>query len=199
MAHDHVPKYHYKIAVFGGGAVGKSSLTTRLITGRFSSEYDPTLEDEYRKDVIIDGEDMRLDILDTAGREEFSPIQDEWIRTSDGFLIVYSITSHQAFEEIVVIRHKLLRARDVEDSKQIPIVVAGNKCDLDSERQVKQQEGLQFAKEHDIPFFETSAKEGINSDECFYQVAREIRRIESMTANQTQKKQKKQNNYCHIL
>ena len=188
----------YRIAVFGGGAVGKTSLTTRLIIGKFGDHYDPTLGDECLKDVTADETDMRLEIFDTAGREEFSSVQEEWMRSGDGFLIVYSITSRQTFEEVELIRDKISRAKD-EDIEKIPIVIVGNKCDLEEQRQVKKEEGFQFAKENYLPFFETSAKEGINNDECFYEVAREIRRIEQMLPTPRHKKEKKQKNYCMIL
>eukprot|EP00490_Sorites_sp_Unknown_P002761 CAMPEP_0114656540 /NCGR_PEP_ID=MMETSP0191-20121206/12498_1 /TAXON_ID=126664 /ORGANISM="Sorites sp." /LENGTH=98 /DNA_ID=CAMNT_0001873961 /DNA_START=92 /DNA_END=384 /DNA_ORIENTATION=+ len=83
----------YKIVVLGGGGVGKSALTIRLVTDNFLDEYDPTIEDSYRKQVMIDDKPALLDILDTAGQEEFSSMQDQWMREGKGFLLVYSITS----------------------------------------------------------------------------------------------------------
>eukprot|EP00456_Euglypha_rotunda_P009482 TRINITY_DN1213_c2_g3_i1.p1 TRINITY_DN1213_c2_g3~~TRINITY_DN1213_c2_g3_i1.p1 ORF type:complete len:102 (-),score=33.59 TRINITY_DN1213_c2_g3_i1:24-329(-) len=70
----------YKLVVLGGGGVGKSALTIRLVTDNFLDEYDPTIEDSYRKQVMIDDETALLDILDTAGQEEFSSMQDQWMR-----------------------------------------------------------------------------------------------------------------------
>ena len=67
----------YKITVLGSGGVGKSALTIRLITGTYEANYDPTIEDSYRKQVQIDGQPALLDILDTAGQEEYAALQDQ--------------------------------------------------------------------------------------------------------------------------
>eukprot|EP01083_Nonionella_stella_P259705 886402_1 len=89
----------YKIVVLGAGAVGKSSLTVRYVTGDFLDEYDPTIEDYYRKLVEVDGLPAYMDILDTAGQEEFSSMKDQWMREVQAFLVVYYITSITTFDE----------------------------------------------------------------------------------------------------
>jgi GTPase KRas protein len=165
----------YKIVVLGGGGVGKSALTIRLVTDNFLDEYDPTIEDSYRKSVMIDDETALLDILDTAGQEEFSSMQDQWMREGKGFLLVYSITSKSTFDEIPLLYEKILRSKDAD---KVPMVIAGNKCDLEKERQVKFEEGKQLADSWGVPFFETSAKEKINNEAVFFEVVREIRRAE---------------------
>src|SRR3954468_7446219 len=88
---DAAKNLEYKIVVLGGGGVGKSALTIRLVTDNFLDEYDPTIEDSYRKNVIIDNDPAMLDILDTAGQEEFSSMQDQWMRDGQGFILVYNI------------------------------------------------------------------------------------------------------------
>ncbi|KAJ2908056.1 Ras GTPase, partial [Coemansia aciculifera] len=80
----------YKVVMLGTGGVGKSMLTTRFINGEFSHEYDPTIEDSYRKQCQIDGDLCVLDILDTAGQEEYAAMRDYHIRSGHGFIIVYS-------------------------------------------------------------------------------------------------------------
>ena len=189
----------YRVAVFGLGGVGKSSLTIRFISNEFCAVYDPTIEESYRKKVTIDGKPIVLEILDTAGREEFSPTQDMWIQTSDGFLIVQDITSHITFDEITIIRNKILRGKDKEI---VPIVIAGNKGDLTNERKVTNEEGIEFSKEYNVPFYQTSAKDGINCQECFYQTVREIWRIYDQENDQLQQKsskRKKERTYCSLL
>merc|ERR1740123_543730 len=99
-----------KIVVLGAGGVGKSALTIRLVTDNFLDEYDPTIEDSYQKKVQIDNRHTLLDILDTAGQEEFSSMQDQWMREGKGFLLVYNITSRTTFTEIRSLREKILRA-----------------------------------------------------------------------------------------
>ena len=108
----------YKIVVLGGGGVGKSALTIRLVTDNFLDDYDPTIEDSYRKQVTIDSEGALLDILDTAGQEEFSSMQDQWMREGKGFLLVYTITSRTTFDEVSALYEKILR---VKNSHRVPM------------------------------------------------------------------------------
>ena len=144
--------------VVGGGGVGKSCLTIQLIQSHFVDEYDPTIEgaspsipslllstnnsnkldltDSYRKQCVIDEEVALLDVLDTAGQEEYSAMREQYMRTGEGFLLVYSITSRQSFEEIMTFQQQILR---VKDKDYFPIIVVGNKCDLEGERQVSKQ------------------------------------------------------------
>lgn len=133
----------YKLVVVGGGGVGKSCLTIQLIQSHFVDEYDPTIEDSYRKQCVIDEEVALLDVLDTAGQEEYSAMREQYMRTGEGFLLVYSITSRQSFEEIVTFQQQILR---VKDKDYFPIIVVGNKCDLDGERQVSTEEGAALAR-----------------------------------------------------
>jgi len=168
----------YKIVVLGGGGVGKSALTIRLVTDNFLEEYDPTIEDSYRKQVNIDESVALLDILDTAGQEEFASMQDQWIREGKGFLLVYTITSMQSFEEMKNFHRSILRTKDME---KVPLVIAGNKCDLkdpSESSQVPTATAQALADQWNCPFFETSAKEKINNEKCFYEVVREIRKFE---------------------
>lgn len=162
----------YKIVIVGGGGVGKSALTIQLIQNHFIDEYDPTIEDSYRKQVTIDQETCLLDILDTAGQEEYSAMRDQYMRTGQGFLCTFSVTSRSSFDEISSFREQILR---VKDSDTVPIVLVGNKCDLMVDRQVTSTEGADLAKAFGCPFFECSAKARINVEESFYQLVREIR------------------------
>ncbi|PAV16100.1 ras [Pyrrhoderma noxium] len=136
----------YKLVVVGGGGVGKSALTIQFIQSHFVDEYDPTIEDSYRKQCVIDDEVALLDVLDTAGQEEYGAMREQYMRTGEGFLLVYSITSRSSFEEIKY------------------------------ERQVGMNEGRDLAKHFNCKFIETSAKQRINVDEAFSNLVREIRR-----------------------
>merc|ERR1712176_624887 len=178
----------YKIVVLGGGGVGKSALPIRLVTDNFLDEYDPTIEDSYRKQVSIDGKPALLDILDTAGQEEFSSMQDQWMREGKGFLLVYSIASRATFDEVAMLRDKILRTKDDEFGDKIPIVLAGNKCDLEEQRDVSTAEAAQFAKECNMAFMETSARDKVNNVDCFYKVVQLIREMEEKDDSKTQVK-----------
>jgi len=163
----------YKLVVVGGGGVGKSALTIQLIQNHFLDEYDPTIEDSYRKQVTIDDETCLLDILDTAGQEEYSAMRDQYMRTGQGFLLVYAITSRSSFDEINNFRDQILR---VKDKDKVPMLLVGNKCDLESERQVTTPEGGNLAAKFGCPFNESSAKQRINVEESFYNLVREIKK-----------------------
>ena len=89
------------------GGVGKSALTIQLIQNHFVDEYDPTIEDSYRKQVVIDGETCLLDILDTAGQEEYSAMRDQYMRTGEGFLCVFAIDNMKSFEDIESYRQQI--------------------------------------------------------------------------------------------
>eukprot|EP00490_Sorites_sp_Unknown_P011174 CAMPEP_0114655856 /NCGR_PEP_ID=MMETSP0191-20121206/11513_1 /TAXON_ID=126664 /ORGANISM="Sorites sp." /LENGTH=75 /DNA_ID=CAMNT_0001871991 /DNA_START=51 /DNA_END=275 /DNA_ORIENTATION=+ len=67
-----------KIVVLGAGAVGKSAITIRMVANEWRNEYDPTIEDSYQCNLKVDGVDEELDILDTAGQEQFAALQDHW-------------------------------------------------------------------------------------------------------------------------
>jgi len=164
----------YPVVLVGGGGVGKSALSIQYISNTFVEEYDPTIEDSYRKQVVIDDETALLDILDTAGQEEFSSMQDQWMRDGKGFLLVYNIISRPTFDEVSVLYDKILRTKDTD---KVPVVLVGNKCDLKDERQVEYSEGAELAKQWGCPFFETSAKIKLNNEACFFELVRQIRRM----------------------
>ena len=122
---------------------------------------------------MIDDEVALLDVLDTAGQEEYQAMREQYMRTGEGFLLVYSITSRQSFEEIQTFEQQILR---VKDKDYFPIILVGNKCDLEHERQVTTEEGAALARSFNCKFIETSAKSRVNVDNAFYDLVREIRR-----------------------
>jgi len=87
----------YNLVVLGDGAVGKTALTIQLCSHHFVEQFDPTIESSYRRQVEVDGTVALLDILDTAGQEEFTALRSQWIRAGEGYLIVYDITSEKSF------------------------------------------------------------------------------------------------------
>jgi len=171
--------------VMGGGGVGKSALTIRLCSDTFHTDYDPTIEDSYRKQVLIDTDPVQLDILDTAGQDEFSSMQDQWIRDGQGFLLVYSIVSRPTFEQVSVLHEKILRSKE---ATKVHVVLVANKCDMKDERKVDTSEGEALAKSWGAPFFEASAKLKLNNEECFHELVREIRKKGGGTVAPTKKK-----------
>ena len=123
---------------------------------------------------VIDNEEALLDVLDSAGQEEYSAMREQYMRTGEGFMLVYSITSRQSFEEVRTFQQQILR---VKDRDYFPIIVVGNRCHLENERQVSKQEGEALARSFGCPFTETSSKCRINVDNAFYDLVREIRKF----------------------
>jgi len=158
--------------VIGSGGVGKSALTIQFMHNHFVEEYDPTIEDSYRKQCVIDGEDALVDILDTAGQEEFSAMREHYMRRGEGFLLVYSITDRDSFDTINAYHQQILRVKDTES---VPIVLVGNKCDLEDERRVGKNEGRFIGEELGCRSVETSAKLGLNVTEAVLNLVRQIR------------------------
>ena len=177
----------YKLVVVGAGGVGKSALTIQLIQNHFVDEYDPTIEDSYRKQVVIDGETCLLDILDTAGQEEYSAMRDQYMRTGEGFLLVFAVNSAKSFEDIGGYREQIKRVKDAEE---IPMVLVGNKCDLSSWA-VGMNQAREIAKQYAIPFVPTSAKTRMGVDDAFYTLVREIRKYKELRGKENRKKKKR--------
>ncbi|CAD5124962.1 DgyrCDS13204 [Dimorphilus gyrociliatus] len=151
----------YKLVVLGSGGVGKSALTVQFVQGIFVEKYDPTIEDSYRKHVEIDGQQCMLEILDTAGTEQFTAMRDLYMKNGQGFLLVYSITAQSTFDDLEDLREQILRVKDTDD---VPMVLVGNKCDLEDERMVGYAQGKERATKFNCHFIETSAKSKINVD-----------------------------------
>jgi small GTP-binding protein len=163
----------YQVVLVGGGGVGKSAISIQYISNQFIEDYDPTIEDSYRKQAVVDELSCMIDILDTAGQEEYASLRDQWMRDREGFIIVFSIDNIKSFEEVTRWRQNILR---VKDSKEGPIILVANKSDLADKREVSVAEIDALAKELDIPWIEVSAKQRTNIDQLFELVIKECRR-----------------------
>jgi len=186
----------FKLVLVGVGGVGKSCLTIQYISNKFVDDYDPTLEDSYRKQVNIDNEEAILDIFDTAGQEDFSAVRDQYMRTGDGFLCVYSITSQSSFEEAATLHTHIKR---VKDTDFIPFVLIGNKADLESDREVSYERGQALGTSLKCPFMEASAKTKVNVVESFEELVRQIKKSQSDQKNETYPKPKIKRRLCLLL
>ncbi|PKU48558.1 hypothetical protein llap_1186 [Limosa lapponica baueri] len=164
----------YKLVVLGSGGVGKSALTVQFVQGIFVEKYDPTIEDSYRKQVEVDAQQCMLEILDTAGTEQFTAMRDLYMKNGQGFALVYSITAQSTFNDLQDLREQILRVKDTDD---VPMILVGNKCDLEDERVVGKEQGQNLARQwNNCAFLESSAKSKINVNEIFYDLVRQINR-----------------------
>ncbi|XP_069474507.1 ras-related protein Rap-2b [Ambystoma mexicanum] len=161
----------YKVVVLGSGGVGKSALTVQFVTGSFIEKYDPTIEDFYRKEIEVDSSPSVLEILDTAGTEQFASMRDLYIKNGQGFILVYSLVNQQSFQDIKPMRDQIIRVKRCE---KVPMILVGNKVDLEGEREVSYGEGKALADEWNCPFLETSAKNKTSVDELFAEIVRQM-------------------------
>ncbi|KAL9119559.1 MAG: hypothetical protein Q9187_003889 [Circinaria calcarea] len=188
----------YELVVLGDGGVGKTALTIQLCLNHFVETYDPTIEDSYRKQVVIDAQSCMLEVLDTAGQEEYTALRDQWIRDGEGFVLVYDITSRSSFSRIQRFHNQIQRVKDSSNAGSptaggylaspmsstlmsarngpAPVMLVGNKSDRVTAREVSTQEGNALAKELGCDFVEASAKNCINVEKAFYDVVRNLRK-----------------------
>ncbi|KAF2224197.1 ras family-domain-containing protein [Elsinoe ampelina] len=154
------------------GGVGKSCLTAQFVSGIFVERYDPTIEDTYRKQIEVDGRQVVLEILDTAGTEQFTAMREIYMKSGQGFLLVFSITSKSSLEELDELREQLV---NLKDDPNVPIVLVGNKSDLEDARQVSRARAFATSQNWgNTPYYETSARRRANVNEVFIDVCRQI-------------------------
>ena len=147
----------------------------------FVKEYDPTIEDAYMRPVEVDGALSRLDILDTAGQEEFAALFSQWVKDREGFMLVYSVDNRLSFEKILQI-YDLLKLY-TEDITRAALILVANKADLPPEmHKVPAEEGEALGKKLGAAMFlETSALSGQNVDNAFHALLRQMRKHRSAT------------------
>jgi len=153
------------------------------VQGFFLKFYDPTIEDCYRCQRAIDDEVVLMQVLDTAGQDNFSMMRDSWMRHSDCFLLVFSVTDRRTFEELDEYYQQLLRVKDVVEGK-VPVVVIANKVDMVEERQVTEDEALEKCMGMRVPLVEASAKDGLGVHESFEQAVRQHRKFKALEAGE---------------
>ncbi|BFY96979.1 hypothetical protein BsWGS_00019 [Bradybaena similaris] len=165
------PAVIHKVIMVGSGGVGKSALTLQFMYDEFVEDYEPTKADSYRKKVVLDGEEVQIDILDTAGQEDYAAIRDNYFRSGEGFLCVFSIKEQESFQATQDFREQILR---VKNDENIPFLLVGNMVDLAEQRQVSVDEATKRAQEWKVNYVETSAKTRANVDKVFYELLRLI-------------------------
>ncbi|KAL7333633.1 hypothetical protein PS15p_202507 [Mucor circinelloides] len=183
----------HKVIMVGSGGVGKSALTLQYMYGDFVEEYDPTKADSYRKKIMLDGVDCQIDILDTAGQEEYAAIRDNYYRSGEGFLCVFSVCEQESLDHTQEFRDQILR---VLDDESVPFVLVGNKVDLAHLRVVDSNEPQQIAQGWGCPYIETSAKTRQNVEEAYCTLMRLIAKRKEISYRDEAKSKKSS---CMIL
>ncbi|KAH9370236.1 hypothetical protein HPB48_007427 [Haemaphysalis longicornis] len=191
----------HKVIMVGSGGVGKSALTLQFMYDEFVEDYEPTKADSYRKKVILDGEEVQIDILDTAGQEDYAAIRDNYFRSGEGFLCVFSIEEPENFAATTEFR--LHASCPCSGRKHPPRSLICCKAFLfHFFRKVSLEEAQERARQWGVPYVETSAKNRTNVDKVFFDLMREIRnrkKSEKAVSNGPRKKPRPIKKKCTIL
>jgi len=171
-----------RLCLLGPGAVGKSALTLRFTSHIFQEEYDPTIEDAFRKEVEIDGQLAALDILDTAGQEDYDALRSAWYRKKDGLLLLFALDDEQSLEALTKFHSEIENFySDFSDNEYFPaVLLIGNKADLEHVPNLWQKAEQKNKEWQTIGLLKTSAKTGLNVNEAFANLVRAVRRKRSV-------------------
>eukprot|EP01125_Pyxidicula_operculata_P003359 TRINITY_DN1400_c0_g1_i3.p1 TRINITY_DN1400_c0_g1~~TRINITY_DN1400_c0_g1_i3.p1 ORF type:complete len:138 (+),score=13.39 TRINITY_DN1400_c0_g1_i3:186-599(+) len=128
----------------------------------------------------VDGESFSLEILDTAGSNEFTAMRELYVSRGQGFAIVYSVVNSVTFRDAELICEEIIMKKETAN-----IVLVGNKIDLTEQRIVSTEEGRCSANRFGCPFLEVSAKVRLHLDDIFLTL---VRNAQSSLKNPKQKK-----------
>ncbi|KAJ1957857.1 hypothetical protein IWQ62_005004 [Dispira parvispora] len=163
-----------KVIILGDSGVGKTSLMNQYVNKRFSNQYKATIGADFlTKELVIDDKLVTIQIWDTAGQERFQSLGVAFYRGADCCVLCYDVNNARSFETLDSWRDEFLVQASPRDPENFPFVVLGNKIDLeDSKRMVSQRRAMNWCQSKgNIPYFETSAKEGIKVDAAFETIA----------------------------
>jgi len=160
-----------KMCLLGDSGVGKSPFVIQFTQNHYVDEYDPTIEDSYRKQIEYQDRVLLLDMLDTCGMEEFTAMRDQWMRTSEAFLIFFSCTRQYSIDNITTLLNQLSRVKDC-DIDEIPMIIVGTKVDLDQSYEFDLEEVRRIARNAGASLIFTSARFNINVTETFMELTR---------------------------
>lgn len=170
---------NFKLVLLGDAAVGKSSSVERFVKNEFFEFQQPTIGAAFLTQTVqLDDCLVKFEIWDTAGQERYRSLAPMYYRGAAAALVVYDITSHESFLGAKTWIEELQR----QGSADIVIGLSGNKCDLESKREVSRTEAESYAQENGCIFFETSAKSGENVQQMFQQIATKLPKHVAPTA-----------------
>ncbi|CAG9320009.1 unnamed protein product [Blepharisma stoltei] len=170
------PSQEFKIVTLGEGRVGKTSLTLKAARGQFHEDERSTVNANFlQKDINLQGTSVRLHLWDTAGQERFRALAPNYYRGAKGAIVVYDITDRSSFDRVV----SWVKELSMQADKDICIVIAGNKCDKEKERQISKAEAMEYARRVGVLHFDTSAKTGLGVEEIFQELAKLVYQAQS--------------------
>jgi len=165
--------YIFKLILIGSSGVGKSSILQRYVQKIFNTEYTCTIGvDFFMKTINIRDKSIKLQLWDTAGTEKFKSITTGYYRGANAAFVVFDLTSKPSFDSVSEWIENYYKYSNPDSEKHV--VLIGNKSDLKENREITQEQIDSFVMNNKIKYFETSAKNGENIDECFYFIAEKL-------------------------
>lgn len=168
-------KYNYlfKIVIIGDHNCGKSCILLRFAENTFRDDHVTTLGVDFKlKTIKLDKDRIRLELWDTAGMERYRTIYNSYYHSAHGVMVVYDITDRRSFENL---KNYWLNEVRMHAPQNAVLMLVGNKCDLTEQRKVDFATAEKLASEMNVSLFEVSAKTGINVEEAFTELARDMR------------------------
>ena len=161
----------FKVVLVGDSSVGKTNIMSKYLKNEFHEDSKATVGVEFgSKQFTIEGHSIKAQIWDTAGQERYKAITSAYYKGAKGAFVVYDITRKQSFDSVDRWINDLKAAAD----KKLSIIIIGNKCDLEDQRQVTKEQGEEKAKTNEVAFMETSAFSGENLDKAFEKMMNEV-------------------------
>ena len=161
----------FKVVLVGDSSVGKTNIMSKYLKNEFHEDSKATVGVEFgSKQFSVEGHQIKAQIWDTAGQERYKAITSAYYKGAKGAFVVYDITRKQSFDSVDRWINDLRAAAD----KKLTIIIIGNKCDLEDQRQVTKEQGEEKAKNSEVAFMETSAFSGENLDKAFEMMMKEV-------------------------
>ena len=164
-----------QLLIIGNSIVGKTSILTKYTTKTYNENYLATVGlDFFTKDEIIDDKTIRIKIWDTAGQERYKAITKCFFQRAQGIIIVFDVTNKKSFDDLKIWIDSInSQSKLTEDLENMPIIIIGNKIDI-PKRVIDKETALNFAKEQNLDYYETSAKTGEGIDAAIKDLVKKV-------------------------
>ena len=171
QAHDQYFDFVFKVLLVGESGVGKTAISLRYVNNVYELHTVASTGIDFRNKIIeVEGRRAKIQIWDTAGQERFHSITTNFFRSAQGIVVFYDVTNQASFEKISF----WMDCIKLNAPKSVKVMLCGNKCDMGDRRKVNTRSGQSIAKEYGVPFYETSAGTGLNVDEVFDAIVKQI-------------------------
>ncbi|XP_050308928.1 ras-related protein Rab-7a [Anthonomus grandis grandis] len=162
-----------KVIILGDSSVGKTSLMNQYVNRKFSNQYKATIGADFlTKEVTIDDKTVTMQIWDTAGQERFQSLGVAFYRGADCCVLVFDVTAPNTFKSLDSWRDEFLIQASPREPDNFPFVLLANKVDLEPKAISPKRAAQWCQSKNNIPYFETSAKEGLNVEQAFLAIAK---------------------------